>query len=142
MAGAALMLLTGCLHPTGSVSGESVQEMLSSTGLAVTTYQPAWLNEEGEGIWPMSESDRIKVSALLRTGEERDVPELAYQTDDEHAPLVQNRFYIYATNGQCLAGTVLENRVVMHDVVLTEEQEKELYTILTPYLRKVFAKAQ
>ena len=62
-------------------------------------------------------------------------------TDDEHAPLVQNRFYIYATNGQCLAGTVLEKRVVMHDVVLTEEQEKELYTILTPYLRKVFAEA-
>ena len=66
------------------------------------------------------------------------MPELAYQTDDEHNPLVQNRFYIYAMNGQCLAATVLDKRVVMHDVVLTEEQEKELYQLLKPYLKNVF----
>lgn len=135
------LLLAGCLHPVGSVSEEAVQEMLASPHLAVTPYQPAWLNENGEGIWPLSEADRRKVCAILQSGEARDVPELAYQTDDEHAPLVQHRFYIYAPNGQCLAGTLLDKRVVMHDVVLPEEQEKELYTILKPYLRKVFSKA-
>lgn len=141
MAAVAALLLAGCLHPVGSVSEEAVQEMLASPHLAVTPYQPAWLNEDGEGIWPLSEADRLKVCAILQGGEAREVPELAYQTDDEHAPLVQNRFYIYAPNGQCLAGTLLEKRVVMHDVVLQEAQEKELFTILKPYLRKVFAKA-
>ncbi len=131
-------MLSGCLHPTGSVSEDAVLEMLASPKLAVTPYQPAWLNEGGEEIWPLSEADRLTLCGILKAGEERDVPELAYQTDDEHNPLVQNRFYIYAMNGQCLAATVLDKRVVMHDVVLTEEQEKELYQLLKPYLKNVF----
>lgn len=132
------VLLAGCLHPTGSVSEEAVLEMLDSPKLAVTPYQPAWLNEGGEEIWPLSEDDRLKLCAMLKSGAERDVPELAYQTDDEHNPLVQNRFYIYAKNGQCLAATVLDDRVVMHDVVLSESQEKELYQLLKAYLKNVF----
>lgn len=138
LAAAVLVLLQGCVPATGSVSAEAVREMLESPKLAVTTFQPAWLNEEGKGIWPMRETERQRVCAILKDGEAREVPELAYQTDDEHAPLVQNRFYIYATNGQCLAATVLNQRVVMHDVVLTAEQESELYRILNPYLRKIF----
>ena len=133
--------LSACTYQSYSVSTDAVQEMLSAPAMAVTPFEPAWLNEDGEGIWPLSEADRLKVCAILQGGEAREVPELAYQTDDEHAPLVQNRFYIYAPNGQCLAGTLLEKRVVMHDVVLQEAQEKELFTILKPYLRKVFAKA-
>ena len=66
------------------------------------------------------------------------MPELAYQLDDENDPLAQNRFYLYASNGQCLAGTVMDTRVVMHDVVLTEAQEQELFALLKPYLKKVF----
>lgn len=131
-------MLSSCLHPTGSVSAEAVLEMLDSPKLAVTPYQPAWLNESGEEIWPLNEADRLTLCGILKAGEERDVPELAYQTDDEHNPLVQNRFYIYALNGQCLAATVLDERVVMHDVVLPEEQEKELYKLLKPYLKNVF----
>ena len=46
--------------------------------------------------------------------------------------------YIYAKNGQCLAATVLDDRVVMHDVVLSESQEKELYQLLKAYLKNVF----
>ena len=88
------VLLAGCLHPTGSVSEEAVLEMLDSPKLAVTPYQPAWLNEGGEEIWPLSEDDRLKLCAMLKSGAERDVPELAYQTDDEHNPLVQNRLYL------------------------------------------------
>lgn len=135
---AAAMLLTGCFTPMGSVTEDAVLEMLESPKLAVTPYQPAWLNEDGQEIWPLSEADRLKVCEILKSGEEREVPELAYQTDDEHNPLVQNRFYIYALNGQCLAGTVLDSRVVMHDVVLPEEQEKALYKLLKPYLKNVF----
>ena len=48
-------ILSGCLHPTGSVSEDAVLEMLDSPKLAVTPYQPAWLNEGGEEIWPLSE---------------------------------------------------------------------------------------
>ena len=139
----AAVVLTFCAavsscHTIGSVSTEAVQEMLESPGLAVTPFQPVWLDADGRNVWPLTETDRQAVCDILRAGSGRDVPELAYQTDDEHAPLVQNRFYIYATNGQCLAATVLNDRVVMHDVVLPEEQERTLFRILRPYLKKVF----
>lgn len=131
-------LLSSCISQSSAVSQDAVEEMLASPGLAVTPFVPAWLHEDKEGIWPLSEQDRQRVCSLLQTGEHRHIPELAYQTDDDRAPLSQNRFYIYATNGQCLAGTVLHERVAMHDVVLTEEQERELYRLLKPYLRNVF----
>ena len=131
------LLLAGCLSQSGSVSPAAVEEMLASPRLAVTSYVPAWLHAGETHLWGMSEPDRQRLCAILRAGESRNVPELAYQVDDENHPLVQNRFYIYASNAQCLAATVLNDRVVMHDVVLTEEQERELFRILTPYLEKV-----
>lgn len=135
---AAALVYTGCLNPSYSVSEEAVQEMLAAPKLAVTPFQPVWLNEDGKELWPLSDEVRRQVCDILRSGENRHVPELAYQTDDEHAPLVKNRFYIYAPNGQCLAGTVLGERVAMHDVVLSEEQERLLFSLLKPYLKKVF----
>lgn len=137
---AAAAMLPACLNQSGSVSSDAVAEMLASPKLAVTPFQPIWLNEGDEEIWALSDAERTKVCALLETGESRHVPELAYQTDDERNPLAQRRFYIYASNGQCLGCTLLEGRVVMHDVVLLPEQEQELYNILKPYLKKVFAK--
>lgn len=131
-------LSTGCLQQSYSVSTEAVAEMLESEVLLVTSFQPAWLNEGSEGMWRLSPGDKAKVCAMLRTGENRHVPELAYQTDDERNPLSRNRFYIYSDNGQCLAATVMNDRVVMHDVVLQPEQEKELYGILKPYLKHLF----
>lgn len=135
----AALILGACLHQVGSVSQDAVVEMLESPGLAVTPFQPAWLHEGNEQIWALKEEDRIKVCDILRAGEPREVPELAYQTDDAHAPLAQRRFYIYASNAQCLAATVLENRVMMHDVVLQPEQEQQLYLVLKPYLARVFS---
>lgn len=137
---AAVAVLPSCLNQSGSVSHEAVQEMLASPKLAVTPFLPIWLNEGGEEIWPLSEADRQKVCELLSAGEPRNVPELTYQTDDERNPMAAHRFYIYASNGQCLAGTRLEARVVMHDVVLLPWQEQELYNVLKPYLENVFAK--
>lgn len=132
------VLLGACLNQSGAVSREAVLEMLDSPKLAVTPFQPIWLNEGTEEIWPLSEADRQKVCAILRAGEARHIPELTYQTDDARNPLSEHRFYIYATNGQCLAGTLLENRVAMHDVVLPPEQEALLYVVLKPYLVRVF----
>ncbi len=132
------LLLASCLNQSYSVSSDAVDEMLAAPGMAVTPFQPAWLNEDGKGIYPLSKEARAKVCAILLAGRNRHVPELAYQLDDENDPLAQNRFYLYASNGQCLAGTVLDTRVVMHDVVLTQEQEKELFSLLKPYLKKVF----
>ena len=140
----ALLALAGacfssCQSVIGSVSAEAVQEMLESPRLAVTPFLPAWLDEDGSTRSPLSEKEQQAVCAILRSGTAREVPELAYQTDDEHAPLVQNRFYIYGSNGQCLAGTVLNERVVMHDVVLPVEQEQALYQVLKPHLKKIFS---
>ena len=131
-------MLASCLNQGSSVSSDAVDEMLAAPGMAVTPFQPAWLNEDGKGIYPLSKEARAKVCAILLAGKNRHVPELAYQLDDENDPLAQNRFYLYASNGQCLAGTVMDTRVVMHDVVLTEAQEQELFALLKPYLKKVF----
>ena len=135
---AAVVALPACQSVVGSVSNEAVQEMLASPELAVTPFQPAWLNEGSEGIWKLPPAVREQVCSILRAGEPRYVPELAYQTDDARNPLADNRFYVYATNGQCLAGTLLEHRVVMHDIVLQPEQEQQLYTLLKPYLTNLF----
>ena len=132
------LLLASCLNQSYSVSSDAVDEMLAAPVMAVTPFQPAWLNEDGKGIYPLSKEARAKVCAILLAGKNRHVPELAYQLDDENDPLAQNRFYLYASNGQCLAGTVMDTRVVMHDVVLTEAQEQELFALLKPYLKKVF----
>ena len=136
--GLACVGVTGCLNPSYSVSRDAVEEMLTAEQLAVTPFQPAWLSESGENMWQLPAETKARVCAILLAGTSRYVPELAYQTDDVHAPLVQNRFYIYASNGQCLAGTVLGNRVAMHDVELELAQEQELYQILKPYLKRLF----
>ena len=129
-------LLSACLPQNASVSQDAVEEMLASPHLMVTPFVPAWVNDEPGKQLPAPARERV--CAILQSGERRHVPEVAYQTDDERNPLVKNRFYLYASNGQCLAGTVMNGRVVMHDVVLTEEQERELYRLFTPYLEKVF----
>ncbi len=130
---------SGCLQQSGAVSHDAVQEMLQSPRLAVTPFQPAWLNTDDKEIWRLSDADCKQVRAILASGESRHVPELLYQTDDERNPLACNRFYIYATNGQCLGATLLDKRVAMHDVVLPPEQERELFKVLQPYLKRVFA---
>ncbi len=132
-------ILSSCLNQSGAVSQAAVEEMLASPRLAVTPFLPAWLHDDKQVIQPLSEPDRQRVCAILLAGEHRHVPELAYQTDDERNPLSRNRFYVYASNAQCLAATLLEERVAMHDVLLTEPQERELYQILRPYLRRLFA---
>ena len=132
------VMLASCLNQSYSVSSDAVDEMLAAPGMAVTPFQPAWLNEDGKGIYPLSKEARAKVCAILLAGKNRHVPELAYQLDDENDPLAQNRFYLYASNGQCLAGTVMDARVVMHDVVLSEADEQALYKILKPYLKNIF----
>lgn len=130
--------LSACTYQSYSVSTDAVQEMLAAPAMAVTPFEPAWLNEDGERRWKLSEPDRAKVCTILQSGKNRPIPELMYQVDDDNAPLAQNRFYLYASNGQCLAATVANDRIIMHDVVLQEAQEKELYILLKPYLRNLF----
>ena len=135
---AAVVALPACQSVVGSVSNEAVQEMLASPRMAVTPFLPAWLDEDGTSIWPLTQAQQAEVCAILVAGEAREVPELAYQTDDERDSLAKNRFYIYGSNGQCLAGTVMNDRVVMHDVVLRPEQEQALFRVLKPNLQKLF----
>ena len=135
MCAVAGVLLSACLPQNATVSQDAVEEMLASPCLAVTPFVPAWLHDAPN---PLLAKPREQVRAILQSGERRHVPEVVYQTDDEHNPLVNNRFYLYGSNGQCLAATVMNDRVVMHDVVLPEAQERELYSILKPYLEKVF----
>ena len=78
------VMLASCLNQSNSVSSDAVDEMLAAPGMAVTPFQPAWLNEDGKGIYPLSKEARAKVCAILLAGKNRPVPELAYQLDDEN----------------------------------------------------------
>ena len=135
MCAVAGVLLSACLPQNATVSQDAVAEMLASPHQAGTPFVPAWLQDAHKTLVAKT---REQVRAILQAGERRHVPEVVYQTDDEHNPLVNNRFYLYGSNGQCLAATVMNDRVVMHDVVLPEDRERELYSILKPYLEKVF----
>ena len=97
----------------------------------------AFVDANGSDV-ALTQAQQAEVCAILVAGEAREVPELAYQTDDERDSLAKNRFYIYGSNGQCLAGTVMNDRVVMHDVVLPPEQEQALFRVLKPNLQKLF----
>lgn len=133
----ALLLLSGCVQEYGSVNPEAIQETLNAPRMAVTPFQPAWLMEKGD-MAPLEETALQQVRTLLQEGSPRRVPDVAYQTDDADAPLAQNRFYLYGSNAQCLGATLLEERVVMHDIELTEETEKKLYQVLRPYIDRIF----
>lgn len=132
-----LLLLGGCMQEYGSVNSEAIQETLGAARMAVTPFQPAWLMEKGD-MQPLAEADLLQVRVLLQEGSPRRVPDVAYQTDESDAPLAQNRFYLYGSNAQCLGATLLEERVVMHDIELPEETEKKLYQVLRPYLVRIF----
>lgn len=131
------LLLAGCMQEYGSVNPEAIQETLNAPRMAVTPFQPAWLMEKGD-MAPLVETDLQQVRTLLQEGSPRRVPDVAYQTDDAADPLAQNRFYLYGSNAQCLGATLLEERVVMHDIELPEETEKKLYQVLRPYIDRIF----
>lgn len=130
--------LCGCVSTSGSVSAESVAEMLNSPSMAVTATNPGWLLEDKD-IHPLSSAQVAKVREILRAGEVREVSERYYRSASEgnRGDSTDALFYLYASNAQCLGGRVLEDRVMMDDFNLGEEAQKELFSLLHPQLKKL-----
>lgn len=130
--------LCGCVSTSGSVSAESVAEMLNSPSMAVTATNPGWLLEDKD-IHPLSSTQVAKVREILRAGEVREVSERYYRSAAEgnRGDSTDALFYLYASNAQCLGGRVLEDRVMMDDFNLGEEAQKELFSLLHPQLKKL-----
>lgn len=130
--------LCGCVSTSGSVSAESVAEMLNSPSMAVTATNPGWLLEDKD-IHPLSGAQVAKVREILRAGEVREVSERYYRSAAEgnRGDSTDALFYLYASNAQCLGGRVLEDRVMMDDFNLGEEAQKELFSLLHPQLKKL-----
>lgn len=130
--------LCGCVSTSGSVSAESVAEMLNSPSMAVTATNPGWLLEDKD-IHPLSSTQVAKVREILRAGEVREVSERYYRSASEgnRGDSTDALFYLYASNAQCLGGRVLEDRVMMDDFDLSEEAQKALFSLLHPQLKKL-----
>lgn len=135
---AAVCCLCGCVSTSGSVSAESVAEMLNSPSMAVTATNPGWLLEDKD-IHPLSSTQVAKVREILRAGEVREVSERYYRSASEgnRGDSTDALFYLYASNAQCLGGRVLEDRVMMDDFDLSEEAQKALFSLLHPQLKKL-----
>lgn len=135
---AACILLPSCTTTSGSVGTESVAEMMKAPSMAVTANNPGWLLEEKE-IHRLNAAQVAKVKNILQGGELREVSERYYRDASEgnRGDSSDALFYLYASNYQCLGGRVIEDRVLMDDFNLSEEAEKELFTLLHPQLKKL-----
>lgn len=138
LAALSLLLLPSCKTASGSVGAESVAETLSAPKMAVTATTPGWLLEEKD-IHPLTAAQVARVKEILRAGELREVSEKYYReaSAGNRGDSTEALFYLYASNAQCLGGRVLEDRVLMDDFNLSEEAEKELFSLLRPQLRKL-----
>lgn len=135
---AAFVLLPACTTTSGAVGAESVAEMLTAPKMAVTATNPGWLLDDKD-IHPLTAAQVVRVKEILRAGELREVSEKYYRDASEgnRGDSTDALFYLYASNAQCLGGRVLEERVLMDDFNLSEEAEKELFTLLRPQLKKL-----
>lgn len=138
LAVAAFVLLPACTTTSGAVGAESVAEMLTAPKMAVTATNPGWLLDDKD-IHPLTAAQVVRVKEILRAGELREVSEKYYRDASEgnRGDSTDALFYLYASNAQCLGGRVLEERVLMDDFNLSEEAEKELFTLLRPQLNKL-----
>lgn len=131
-------LLVTCAQRYGSVAQESVAETLTSEVIAVTPCIPGFLLEPGQ-IHRMKSSEMGQLRTILRRGEMRVVHESHYRDNipGRREDMVKGVFYLYGSNYQCLGGRVEGDMVIMDDIELTEEDSRELYRLLYPYLVKV-----
>lgn len=135
---AALGLLPSCSSTSGAVGAESFSEMMNAPSMALTATSPGWLLEEKD-IHRLSAAQVARVKEILRVGELREVSEKYYRdaSQGNRGDSTDALFYLYASNAQCLGGRVLQDRVLMDDFNLSEEAEKELFTLLHPQLKKL-----
>lgn len=136
----ALTLAASCSQPYGSVGHDSVSEALAAKAMAVTPCVPGWLLEPSQ-IHRLSSQEMQRLRRILKRGELRRIHERYYRD-----PNMGNRndttsciFYLYASNGQCLGGRVVGDKALMDDFDLPESDCKELYALLRPHLRQIFA---
>lgn len=138
LAALAAVMQPSCTTTSGAVGAESVAEMLKAPKMAVTATNPGWLLEEKD-IHPLTAAQVARVKEILRAGELREVSEKYYRdvSEGNRGDSTDALFYLYASNAQCLGGRVLEQRVLMDDFNLSEEAERELFTLLQPQLKKL-----
>lgn len=132
-------MMVGCTQRYGSVGRDSVYEALNARAMAVTPCVPGWLLEPSQ-IHRLKDRELKQLRLILRRGEVRRVHEKYYRD-----PSVGNRgdssaciFYLYASNGQCLGGRVIGDKVYLDDFNLSEEDCALLYDLLRPRLQQVF----
>lgn len=138
LAALSVLVLPSCRTTSGSVGAETFAEMMQAPSLAVTPVTPGWLLEDKD-IHPLSAAQVAGVKDILRAGELREVSERYYRSASEgnRGDSTDAVFYLYARNGQCLGGRVLEQRVLMDDFNLGEEAGKQLYALLLPQLKQL-----
>ena len=131
-------LLVTCAQRYGSVAQESVEETLTSDVIAVTPCIPGFLLEP-EQIHRLSSGEKRQLLTILRRGEMKVVHESHYRdaAPGKREDMVKGVFYLYGSNAQCLGGRVMEGKVLMDDIELSEEDSRELYRLLYPHLSKV-----
>ena len=131
-------LLVMCAQRYGSVAQESVVETLTAEAIAVTPCIPGFLLEP-EQIHRLSAGEMKQLRAILKRGDMRVVHESFYRdaAPGKREDMVRGVFYLYGSNAQCLGGRVQGDMVLMDDIELSEEDSRQLYSLLYRHLVKV-----
>lgn len=131
--------LAACTQRYGSVGHDSVYEALNARAMAVTPCVPGWLLAPSQ-IHRLKDTETRQLRLILNRGEVRKVHEKYYRDPSQgnRGDNTTSIFYLYASNGQCLGGRVIGNKVYMDDFNLQEEDCAALYSLLRPHLQQVF----
>lgn len=138
----ALLMGVLCMCHTpryGSVNADTVQEALSAPQMALTPRIPGWLLAPRQ-VYRLSAEQMEQLRAVLLVDKVRQVHEDFYRSEaqgnrnDDSTQV----FYLYANNGQCLGGRIVDGAVLMDDFDLTPQENKALYALLLPQLRQIF----
>ena len=139
LAAAAALVAGACSQPNGALSQSAVNATLKAPKLAVTPYEPSWLQEPSQQHL-VSDSQRVGLRKLLKDAKVRRIPDSMYRSAEEgnRGDNSQRLFYLYGSNAQCLGARVVEQRVLLDDLGMDERTESALYNLLYPQLKLLF----
>ncbi len=123
--------LSSCVQQAGSLGVVAIKETLASNHFSLSNEPTPWLTSSPVRLPHKTE---LQVIQLLRQGEAIDVNDSYYEDEEE---LNDHVCYLQFSNGQSLVARLENGLLRVDDLQLAEPIQKQLYTILLPYVKKL-----
>ncbi len=123
--------LASCVQQPGSLGVVALQETLASKHFTLSNEPAPWLTSSPVRLPQKAEQ---QVFQLLRQGKSIDVGDSYYEEEEEASDHV---CYLQFSNGQSLVARLDDGLLSVDDMQLAEPIQKQLYSILLPYIKKL-----